>query len=69
MKHIIGSLLFDPYWRLAALIDVILETKVLHFGFSDWWQDLRGATMAKVANDAVARPTNAQPGGVGLGKE
>ena len=25
--------------------------------------------MAKVANDAVARPTNAQPGGVGLGRE
>ena len=25
--------------------------------------------MAKVANDAVARPTNAQPRGVGLGRE
>ena len=29
------SLLFDLCWTLAALIDVSLETKVLHLGFGD----------------------------------
>ena len=28
-------LLFDLCWTLTALIDVILETKLLHFGFGD----------------------------------